>query len=867
MSPRLNEELASLLKYGAIKTDLPTFITNNLSKKFDLRSYQKEAIASFIFHFESDKKQRPTQLLFHMATGSGKTIIMAAQILYLYQQGYRNFIFFVNSTNIIEKTKDNFMNKLSSKHLFSDKITFSDKQIQVKEVQNFEATNEDDIHILFTTIQGLHTTLNFPQENSVTFEDFKDKKIVLLSDEAHHINTMTMSNMSKEEELEKNSWEGTVNKIFKSNSDNLLLEFTATTDFENAAIKAKYEDKVLYDYKLKQFRQDGYSKEVKVLESDNTSMERALQAMILSQHRRKVAEKNKLHLKPVILMKSKTISESEDFEKKFRDKIKQLKKSDLEKIKSKSKNSALQRAFDYFDKNRISLENLIIELREDFSENKCVSVNSKNESEEKQLLVNTLEDNDNEVRVIFAVDKLNEGWDVLNLFDIVRLYETRDARGGQPGKTTIAEAQLIGRGARYYPFQLINSNNKFKRKFDSDIENEMRVLEELYYHSSYNPKYIQELNQALRETGIIPEKTKEVQVRVKDAFKKTKFWKSGHLFVNKKISNDRSDVKDFSDIQITTRFKYNLHTGRTRLATIFESESKSPIETKTKTYRLGDFEQTILQKAVYRLDFYQFSNLSLYFPKIDSISNFVTSKKYLADIEVEITGLEEQLDNLKAEEKLDIITFVLEKISPELQRGKTEYVGTKEFVPIPIQECARDKILNIPIENGDKETGLAMSQTSNRELNLNLSDKNWYVYDENYGTSEEKYLIKFLYNAVDKLKARFKEVYLLRNERLFQIYRFVDGRALEPDFVLFLKDESSKTIMYQLFIEPKGDHLLGTDKWKEEFLESIESEYVVTTLLENKDFKIVGMPFYNEKITKTKFLDKFEDILKVKIRE
>lgn len=107
-------------------------------------------------------------------------------------------------------------------------------------------------------------------------------------------------------------------------------------------------------------------------------------------------------------------------------------------------------------------------------------------------------------------------------------------------------------------------------------------------------------------------------------------------------------------------------------------------------------------------------------------------------------------------------------------------------------------------------------------------------------------------------------MYLLRNERLFQIYRFSDGKALEPDFVLFLKDESSKTIMYQLFIEPKGEHLLGTDKWKEEFLESIESEYVITTLLESRDFRIIGMPFYNEKITKTKFLDKFESVLKVK---
>jgi len=60
--------------------------------------------------------------------------------------------------------------------------------------------------------------------------------------------------------------------------------------------------------------------------------------------------------------------------------------------------------------------------------------------------LNALEDRNNEIRVIFAVDKLNEGWDVLNLFDIVRLYDTRDGKDNKVGKTTMAEAQLIGRG-------------------------------------------------------------------------------------------------------------------------------------------------------------------------------------------------------------------------------------------------------------------------------------------------------------------------------------------------------------------------------------------------------------------------------------
>ena len=69
------------------------------------------------------------------------------------------------------------------------------------------------------------------------------------------------------------------------------------------------------------------------------------------------------------------------------------------------------------------------------------------------------------ISVKLLEETLNEGWDVLNLFDIVRLYSTRDS-ATKIGKTTLSEAQLIGRGARYYPFEIENYNNKYQRKFD-----------------------------------------------------------------------------------------------------------------------------------------------------------------------------------------------------------------------------------------------------------------------------------------------------------------------------------------------------------------------------------------------------------------
>ena len=87
----------------------------------------------------------PLHLLFNMATGSGKTLIMAGLILYLHDQGYRNFLFFVNSTNIIEKTKDNFLNPASIKYLFNQAIHIGGQRVCISPVDNFEATNTSDI--------------------------------------------------------------------------------------------------------------------------------------------------------------------------------------------------------------------------------------------------------------------------------------------------------------------------------------------------------------------------------------------------------------------------------------------------------------------------------------------------------------------------------------------------------------------------------------------------------------------------------------------------------------------------------------------------------------------------------------------------
>jgi type III restriction enzyme len=861
----LEQIISANLAAGIPFPEVPLYIKNNLNPSFELRPYQIEAFGRFLYYLGNKKlRQMPAQILFHMATGSGKTLIMAGSILHLYQQGYRNFLFFVNSTNIINKTRENFLNPRSSKYLFSNVISYDDKKAVVREVDNFQAGNKDEISVVFSTIQGLHSRLNTPKENSLTYDDFTDKKTVLISDEAHHINVDTKKgNLSKEEQEEAVSWENTVNRIFRSNNENILLEFTATIDLSNPDIAAKYSDKIIFDYPLKQFRIDGYSKEVKVLQSDVLLMQRALQAVILSQYRRKVFEKNKKAIKPVVLFKSKLIAESKSFFTEFTERIRNLKISDLRPLEN-NQDPILQKCFAYFSTNGVSIENLIDELKNDFAEEKCIEVNSKEESEEKQIAVNTLEDSHNEYRAVFAVDKLNEGWDVLNLFDIVRLYDTRDAKQGKPGNTTISEAQLIGRGARYCPFQLTETQPKYQRKYDQELVHEMRICEELYYHSASNPRYIDELRTALQETGILGKVAREIQLDLKLDFKESDFYKKGHIFKNDWKKYNRSDIVALPNTITEHRYHVNLRTGFTQSSTIFEGTTKDEVNKKQRDVNLIDFGIPIIRKALSRLEFYRFDNLRSFLPNIMSIKEFITSKNWLGKIKIEVEGAEESINNLTREEKLNAAIQVLQSISERLQSDKIEYKGTEEFIGYEISSIFKDnKKLNIVVsDSGDQEYGVPQSQARNQALRIDLSKKDWYAFTDNYGTSEEKYFVKFIDKVYDTLKKQYSEIYLVRNEKYFQLYNFDDGKPIEPDFVLFLKKkESENTLHYQVFIEPKGTHLLEKDAWKETFLKSLKKRHKINVLWKSKKYTIWGMPFYNEELRKAEFENAFSEII------
>jgi type III restriction enzyme len=837
--------------------EIPLEIKDNLNTQFQLRPYQINAFQRFLCYYEKDFdfKIKPTHLLFNMATGSGKTLIMAGLILYLYKKGYRNFIFLVNSKNIIEKTRINFLEYLSNKYLFNKKIEIENKSIRIKEANSIIGTSENDINIVFTTVQKLHGDLTTIKENSLVFDDFKRRKIVFIADEAHHLNAST----KKEKEDEKINWEDTVLKALRQNSDNLLLEFTATVETSHPKVKAKYKDKIICKYDLKEFRDDGYSKEIELLESDFDKKERILQALILSEYRRQVAIKNKIDLKPVILFKSKkTIEESKQNFLFFNAMIEKLKAKDILKIKNNRNSPELiKEAFDFFETDKISINQLIEIIKKSFSPTKCIFTNEESLDKKKikpqderilisqQHILNSLEDSDNKVRAIFTVNKLNEGWDVLNLFDIVRLYTGQSSGGASKGKigsSTISEAQLIGRGARYYPFALDDKQDEHTRKFDKDLDNEMRILEEVHYHCHPGEKsrYIAEIKRALKKEGWMDDDKVERHLKLKEDFVKTPLYKKGKVYLNKQIEKDYGKVKQIGDLGVSKRnVKYSIFSGEGMEEGVFKNgEKKEKVRKITNTVSLKKIPKHIIKKAIAKNNFFSFDSINKIIPKLNSIIDFTDKDNFLSGLKIDFLGEKDYVNNLSNKELLEGIIELLNKLEKEIKENISDYEGTKIFTADDISIRFYSKVLQLKKDSerakGDEDY---------------LKDKNWYVFNANYGTSEEKELVKLMEKKIEKIKKKYQEVYLVRNERHIKIFEFNKGRAFEPDFLLFLKDkEKNKEINYQIFIEPKGEGWKAKDQWKEDFLEIIKQKFKIkdlTSFGETEEYRLIGLPFYS----------------------
>ena len=847
----LYDDYATASKFGPISKTLPKFIVDNLRPKFVLRPYQIEAFARFVYFYErderDDKQSRPYHLLYNMATGSGKTNVMAGLMLYLYAKGYRDFLFFVNSNTIIEKTKDNFLNPASSKYVFNEIITFDAQEVVVKEVLSFDESDPDNINIKFTTIQQLHLDMENPKENSISLEDFKNRRIVLLADEADNFNVATRGQLSTD-----GNWEQTIQAIHSQNIDNILLEFTATMDLETPEIEAKYKDKAIFKYELKEFRHDRYSKEIELLRVTSGAKGRVMHALILNLYRQVLAAHYLINLKPVILFKAKkTIAESERNKLLFHQWIDEMTVADIDALRNaEDVDKVIKQAFAYFDSCGISSAEIVKRTQENFKVENCISANNDAEKEKNQMLLNSLEDENNPIRAVFAVNKLDRGWDVLNLFDIVRMYDDRNEESkGKIGKTTRAEAQLIGRGARYFPFQVTPDQELFMRKYDSDQANPLRILETLYYHIIGDSRYVAEIKKALVEVGMSDETSVTKVLRLKEEFKKTDFFRTARVVFNKKVPKSYSGVKSLTDLSVKkTNMVYSLSELHSQSVSAFDETEIKSVVTDSRDIALADIPYHIIRFALSTVPFYRFDNLTKYCPNLKSMRNFIEDNEYLGEYEITFKGSKERIATITNADYLHAVQILLITIENEIKSHAVESEGSDFFYEY-LHRIFTDKQITFP-KDPEREEG---------QITF-LADKDWYAYNANYGTSEERAFIELFARRYEIFSQKYEDIYVIRNERVVKIID-KEGRTFEPDFLLYLRKKDDGHFVYQIFIEPKGAHLKGKDQWKEDFLKELKAKGM-TLEIDSDNYHITGVPFYN-KGDENEFKEELESMLEL----
>ena len=113
-----------------------------------------------------------------------------------------------------------------------------------------------------------------------------------------------------------------------------------------------------------------------------------------------------------------------------------------------------------------------------------------------------------------------------------------------------------------------------------------------------------------------------------------------------------------------------------------------------------------------------------------------------------------------------------------------------------------------------------------------------------------------------ELRQQYEEIYLVRNERIAEltIYDFDTGERFEPDFLLFLRKHNQDGYeQEQIFIEPKGDHLLTLDKWKEDLLRISKEGIPVKVYIDDNKY-LIWIPVFNANYR----MEEFEQALKGK---
>jgi len=372
------------------------------------------------------------------------------------------------------------------------------------------------------------------------------------------------------------------------------------------------------------------------------------------------------------------------------------------------------------------------------------------------------------------------------------------------------------------------------------------------------------LNKALIATGIMPESQVEVKYLLKEEFKQDDLYKTGIVFLNTREVRSRKDIIELLPYVRDKEYLIKINTGKISMDTLmldtFNNSAVNTSHHRTTIGEIAEYSYSLVHKALRRIDVFKFSNLRGYFPNLKSIREFITGEPYLGSVRLLIESREETpTPDIFFEACMTVLTI----IGSEILAVNETYDGTT-FKAKKFSEVFRDKTIHITDPHGEGE-GVSQNAPSIRpEWKIDLGASDWFVFNDNFGTAEEKAFVAYFATYVKQLKLEYEKVYLVRNERQLVLYSFDGGERFEPDYLIFLsKKKSAGYEQYQIFVEPKGSHLAAQDKWKEDFLLQIESRGLPRKIFaDDIEYHVWGLPFYNQHDGMTDFTAAFKRVLK-----
>jgi len=851
----VNQTAQTLHSFDLFPSEVSQDVTNSLSKK--LWPFQEAALLNLEFIWSSQGRKMieqqtafdPRHLLFNMATGTGKTLLIAASILEAYKLGYQRVLFFVSRKNIVSKTIDNLTNNTSLKYMFSEAPQINGQMINFKVVDVYDdVIPSGEIQIIFQTVNGLHSLINDVKENTIPLDVFSKNKILMIADEAHHLSGQTLSKSDKEIATENKHWEESVNLIFEAGENqqpNLLLEFSATIDWMNDDIAEKYWNKILFQYDLPKFMNDGYSKTVRRIETGLSVESTMLNAVLLSQYRKDLAFDEGLQVKPVVLFKSNNIVESQANVELFKNMIESLSISVITNHfnileDGIAEDSILRQVIDYYASNEESIGKITTSIKQDFAPANIIDMNDDRFEALNLKLVNTMDNPLNKRRVVFNVDKLNEGWDVLNLFDIARLGNVPDVKVPKKmpkqlkNKTYQQEAQLIGRGARLYRF-----DDNDKRIFDG--QKRLEPLERVYYHTSNKSGYVAYLVEALRRMGVessVDGAVHTEKVILRDAFKKSSLYQHGYLLVNDFETVDSTTYRTLSDYGLTK--PVSVQQVQSMNDANFDEASQES-ETKLISFDGSKISDRIWLKAIHMNPRMRFSFLKSKMHDIDGLSDVIVQIKELKiDLVTNVGNVGIPSDAMS---QLAIANQVVDFVANTLSKTRANVRGLKTPMAKNVKEVFADYEVEV-----DASIGVDELYDLERHKKQQYFSHTRVVMD-----SYEHSLVDRFEQYIEVLKRNgFTNVWLIRNDEHFNKLGLVDldgNGTFMPDFVLYFeKKQDTGVASYEMFLEPKGEYLADHDRWKEKLLELFRDDEEIHSLFdafEEGGIKVSGTKFYS----------------------